>query len=180
MTPAKAQEFFKVHHDARGKVGLFKTNLPGDDTHVQAYPDSAVSYQKSLAKLLNLSNNMKWQPGGHSKYHADLALGGKAINLGTAKQIFGGKATIEKSDVVVALTASKQDLAKMDVFKDFEFVKKAIKDAKLPPGKSIAVTGAKVTIKDISGADIDLLRKAAKAEFEKADANWKKWQPVAK
>jgi len=121
---------------------------------------------------------MKWQPGTHGKYQADLALGGKAINVGTAKQIYSGKATIEKSDVVAALAAAKQDLSKLNVFKDFEFVKKAIKDAKLPPGKTLPVSGAKVTLKDVTEADLFLLRKAAKADFEKADANWQKWQPI--
>lgn len=184
MTPAKQQEFWKAHHDVSFKqIGLFPTSLAGDDVHVQAYGDGSLSYSRSLAKLLNTTGAMKWEGAKHvqgkqNNYKADLGLGGKTIEFGTAKEVFGGKATLSKADVVAALNASNKDLSKLAVFKDFEAVKAAglaaQKAGKLPG----PVTGAKLTEKDITEADIDLLRKAAKADFEKADANWKAWTAV--
>jgi hypothetical protein len=185
MPAAKAEEFWKAHHEvAFGKVGLFPTGLAGDELHVQAYSDSSLSYSRSLAKLLNATSQMKWEgthhtPGQQNKYKSDFGLGGKTFEVGTAKNVFGGHAKVNVADVVAALNASKQDLAKLDVFKDFDFVKKALKEAKLAPGKAAApITGAKVAFKDITGGDVELLRKAAKSDWEKADKNWKNWVPV--
>jgi hypothetical protein len=181
MSGAKAQEFWKAHHAlAFGKVGLFKTNLAGDDIHVQAYPDSSVSYARSMARLLNLTSASKWEPAGrdaakHNVYESDFALGGKRFTVGTAKQIFGGNAAIRKDDVVAALAATKKDLSKLDVFKEFQVVK----SVKVVPGKlPTPFDPTKLTTKDITEADLELLRKAAQKDWVKADQNWKQWTPV--
>jgi|SRR5579864_8013 len=186
MTPAKAAEFFKAHHDLAfgAKVGLSPTGLAGDDTHVQAYSDNSLSYSKSLTTLLNIDGEMKWEGAKHvknqqNKYKSDFGLAGKTYEIGTAKQIFGGNATISKPDLVEALKASAKDLSKMVAFKDFTFVKNAVKALKPVPGKlPPPITGASVAEKDITGADLQLLQKAAKQDWSKADQNWKQWVPV--
>jgi hypothetical protein len=180
MTKEKTQEFFKVHHEVRDKAGIFKCGLPGDELHVQAYSDSTLSYTSSLAKLLNLTGKMNWEGVPHkggNRYKSDFGLGGKTFELGTAKQVFGGNAVIDKANVAAALNAFPKDLAKLAVFKDFQYVKDALqatKPGKLPP----PVTGAKIKATDIKDADLALLRKAAKADWSAADKNWKQWVPV--
>ena len=183
MTPEKAKEFWKAHHAAFAAKGLHPTLLKGDEVHVQAYKDTDLSYSKSLTNLLNATGAMKWggAKGGNgpNKYASDLGLGGKQFAIGTAKNIYGGEGKIEKADVVEALKASGKDLSKLDVYKDFQFVKDALKDVKGAPGKPLQpVTAAKVTEKDITDADLERLRQAAKADWVKADQNWKAWTPT--
>jgi hypothetical protein len=185
MPPEKARDFWKAHNDlAFGKIGLFKTTLPGDDLHVQAYPDNSLSYSRSLATLLNKTGAMKWEgthhvQGQQNKYKSDFGLGGKGFVVGTAKEVFGGHAQIQKSDLVAALNASKADLSKHPLFKDFKFVKDAIKGGKAPAaGKAVAITGEKTASKDITDTDLALLQKAAKGDWEKGEAHWKDWTPM--
>jgi len=185
MTPQKAAEFIKAHNNlVFGKIGLFPTSLAGDYTHVQAYSDNSLSYSRSLAKLLNIDGKMKWDgtkhvPGQQNKYKSDFGLEGKTYVVGTAKELFGGKAKISKADLVDALNSSKKDLSKMDIFKEFKFVKDALKAAKTVPGKlPPSITGEKVREKDIIETDLELLRKAAKKDWTKAGEDWKQWVPL--
>jgi hypothetical protein len=186
MTKEKAKEFWKAHNQlAFGQIGLRPTSLAGDELHVQAYDDLSLSYSRSLAKLLNITSKTHYEgmphvKGQQNKYKSDFGLGGKTYIVGTSKELFGGEAKININDLTAALNASKKDLAKLHLFKDFQFVKKALNAAGKPPLGKLPepVMGGKLAAKDICDADIDLLRKAAKADWVKADQNWKQWGPV--
>jgi hypothetical protein len=186
MPEAKRQEFWKLHEIVFTRVGLHPTTMAGDEAHVQSYADGTASMSRSLASLLNQTGAMKWEgfrsgiKGQPNQYKTDFGLGGLKVAAGSAKQIFGGNAVINAGDVANALKASKADLFKHALFKDFQFVKDQLKAQKVPPGKqpAAAFTGAKVTVTDIKQADIQLLIKAVKADWMKADQNWKSWVPV--
>lgn len=186
MPESKRQEFWKLHEAIFTKVGLFPTSLAGDETHVQAWKDGKVSMSRSLANLLNNTGALKWQAqpsnakGVPHQYKTDFGLGGQKFAVGTAKQIFGGNPVINVGDVAAALQASKVDLFKHDLYKNFQFVKDELKAQKVVPGKQAAAafTGAKVKVTDIKQADLLLLSKAIKADWVKADQGWKKWTPV--
>jgi hypothetical protein len=157
--------------------GLYPTTKPGDDIHVQAYSDSGVDYPGSLAKLLTLVGKAKWSalPNVH-KYKTDFALGGASFWVGTATDNWQGKAAVTPSDLVAALKAAGKDLAKLPVFKDFQYVKNALKaPAKGAAKGPVVVDGKTIKVSDIMATDIAAVRKQLKADWEAADLNWQKW-----
>lgn len=182
MTHAKQQEFWKARDAiAHGELNLHKTSRAGDYIHVQAYSDDVVDYGRSLAKLLTTVGAMKWEHvgGAPRKYRSEFGLGGKLYDIGTGKSVWAGLPAVNTADIVAALKASTKDLAKLPVWKDFAFVKNALQQlqkskAPLPH----VVKGTAVQVKDITPADIALLKAALKADYIAADKNWQKWQIV--
>ena len=161
--------------------GLHPTTKVGDDIHVQAYSDAGVDYPGSLAKLLNLVGKAKWGalPNVH-KYKSDFGLGGTQFWVGTATDIWQGKANVTPVDLVTALKAAGKNLAKLPVFQDFQYVKNALKAAaaaaaKGPAKGPVVIDGKAIKVSDILPADIAALQKQLKADWQAADLNWKKW-----
>jgi hypothetical protein len=161
--------------------GLHPTTKAGDDVHVQAYSDAGVDYPGCLAKLLTLVGKQKWSalPNVH-KYKTDFGLGGAHFWVGTASQNWQGKAAITPADLVTALKAAGKDLAKLPVFKDFQYVKNALKAAAAASAKGgtkapVVVDGKAIKQGDLSQADIAALQKQLRADWEAADLNWQKW-----
>jgi hypothetical protein len=181
MSSSKQQEFWNARNAiAHGELGLHKTSRAGDYVHVQAYSDDIVDYGRSLAKLLTVAGKMKWEyvPGSPRRYKSDLGLGGRLYSVGGGKQIWDGRGDVSKGEIVSALKDSTQDLALHPVYKDFEFVKRILRAAQAKKQPVPAVSGKNVREHDITQADITLVRKALKADYESADQNWKKWQIV--
>lgn len=158
--------------------GLFLTNFGGERVHLQNFSDASVNNRAALAKLLTTVGAMKWS---HKiQYETDLGLGAKSVDAGTAKQIWSGSAPITKASIATAAAATDlATLAKNPLFGKFEVVQKLAKTtAAAKTGPAPAAAKAKLDAKDITAADVKLVQTALKGEFEKADANWKKWVPT--
>jgi hypothetical protein len=182
MSGAKQTELWEARDViAHGELKLHKTSRAGDIIHVQAYSDSIVDYGRSLAKLLTTVGKMKWEyvGGAPRKYRTDYGLGGKFFDIGTGKGVWAGTPAVSKTDLAAALKASASDLATKAPWKDFAFVKAALdtlKKSKAPLPH--VVKGAAILEKDITNADVELVKKALKADYETADKEWQKWTIV--
>ena len=189
MPQAKRDQLWKARNQiAYTKLGLSPTSRKGDDVHVQNYNDNLVDYPRSLAKLLTQVGGGKWEAAGW-RYKTDFGLGGALFKVGTALEIWQGKAAVTAADLVTAIKAAGQDLSKLPVFKDFQYVKDmlkaAAKAAKPAPGKAPVppkappiIDGKAMKVTDIKATDIAAVQKLLKSDWEKADLNWKKWAPV--
>jgi hypothetical protein len=182
MTPAKQSEFWRARDAiAHDELKLHKTSRAGDIIHIQAYSDDFVDYGRSLAKLLTTVGKMNWEFAGGPprKFRTDFGLGGKFYGPYTGKSVWTSAAVVNPTDVAAALQASAKNLAQVAPWKDFVFVKKALQalqKSKAPLPHVVKGGAAKAT--DITPADIALLLKALKADYEVADKNWKQWAPV--
>jgi hypothetical protein len=161
--------------------GLSPTSRADDDVHVQAYDDAGVDYPVSLAKLLSLVGEAKWSalPNVH-KYKTDFGLGGAYFWVGTATDNWQGKANVTASDLVTALKAFGKDLAKLPVFKEFQYVKNALKAAAVAAAKGAAkgpvvVDSKGIKVSDIVATDVAAVKLRLKADWVAADLNWQKW-----
>jgi len=148
--------------DARDKIALQAPinmhRLQFERVHLQAYDQATASSARSLVALLNLGGAQFWETGPmvavgketFRAYKTNLGAGKAAPHqVGTARQIWAGKATVTKAMIAQAKTLLEAATTKK-VYKD-----------------------ADITAKDIAQAQANL-----KADFEKADTNWKKWVPV--
>lgn len=155
---------------ALNQFGLFLTNFQGERVHLQSYADATANTRRSLAKLLSTVGSMKWTFHA-SQYQTDLGLGGKLVDVGTAKQIWTGAATVTAANVASAAAGKTlQLLASNSLFTKLS----AVQAASNAPGNAAGALAAK----DVTAADLTLIKAALKAEFEAADANWQKWAPV--
>jgi len=199
MPQGKRDQLWKARNQiAYTTLGLHPTSKKGDDIHVQGYSDNAVDYPRSLAKLLNSVGKVKWDsiPVVH-KYKTDFGLGGALFQVGTATDIWQTKAAVTDVDLLAAIKAAGKDLSKLPVFQDFQYVKDALKvaakapaanapAAKAPPGQPPAVKapgppvidGKNMKLGDIKAADIVLVQKLLKRDWEEADRSWKTWVAV--
>lgn len=119
-------KLWKARDTIAFSLGLFKIAWEG--VHLQAVEDERVNNARSLARLLERSGSMKWQvetKGREAHYRSDLGLGGALFPVGTAREIWAGKAV---------------------------------------------VTGAP--------GNLAAHRAALRGEFEKAERNWRAWEPV--
>jgi hypothetical protein len=149
--PADKQNAFWAARDAIAfdKLGLFKTNKPGDLIHVQAYADANVSYARSLAALLNVATvtKSKWEPmpGRPNKYKNDFGLGGATHVVGTAREIWAGKAVVNAADLAAALNAKLAADKAFDVLKFFGIPPVPKQAPPIPPLKAADVKAAYLT-----------------------------------
>jgi hypothetical protein len=127
------------------KLPLYPLNI--ERVHLQLFDDSTVNSKKSLVQLLNTVGKTKWAVG----YKSDFGLGGALYQVGTAKQIWAGNATVAKADLAAALTAKEVATNSTKVFKEVDITPKQITD----------------------------MQNVLKADFEAADKNWIRWVKVS-
>ena len=139
--PAAKQNAFWAARDAIAfdKLGLFKTNKPGDLVHVR-YANANVSYSRSLAALLLNAATVtksKWEPmpGRPNKYKNDFGLGGARHIVGTAREIWAGKADVNAADLAAALNAKLAADKTFDVLKFFGVPAAPKQAAPIPPSR---------------------------------------------
>jgi hypothetical protein len=160
-------------------IGLFKSNRKGDWIHLQAYDDNKVSYGRALASHLQAvsPNKMKWQValGSPNNYKTDLGLGGATFAVGTAGDIWAGKATIDKEAVAKALNVKRAADKNFSIDKFL-----GLQPGPAAQNKAADKMNVPVALKgdDIKDGYVTILRDRLKAEFEAADAKWRDWQPV--
>ena len=123
------------------KLPLFRLNF--ERIHLQLFDQSTINNIGSLVTLLNTVGKMKWQ----SRYKSDFGLDGAFFDVGSAKQIWAGNATVNKANLATALTAKEVANKSKKVFADA----------------------------DITAKQIDAMKVALKGDFELADTNWIKW-----
>jgi hypothetical protein len=121
--------------------------LEFERVHLQLYDQKTFSNTNSLVSLLNLVGKAKWAAG----YKSDFGLGGAQYQVGTAKQIWAGNATVAKADLAAALTAKEVAAKSTKVFKEADITPKQVAE----------------------------MQQALKGDFEAADKNWIKWTKVA-
>jgi hypothetical protein len=95
------QEMWRLRAEiAYDELGLFPTTKPNDEEHVQAFDDNRVNTRRSLAKLLTLAGNMRWEfIGGHSRnYKCDLGFrGGTMHEVGEAMRLWDKSGPMQKA-----------------------------------------------------------------------------------
>lgn len=183
MPHDKQQAFW----DARNKIafdtlGLFKTDKKGDLSHVQAYSDQGVSYGRSLAALLQAVSpkSMKWSVDLHAmpignQYRTDFGLRGASYTVGNALKIWSGEAAVTKADLAKALNA------KLVVDKTFSIEKFfGLPPAPIVPTKPGVKPPPPPVLKDndVKDAYLATMKTLLKQEFEAANNNRNKWNPV--
>lgn len=141
---AKANALWDARDAIAKKLPLFPLNF--ERVHLQLYDQATFSNINSLVQLLKTVGKTMWTKG----YKSDFGLGGALYQIGTAKQIWAGTATVTKTDLAAALTAKEAAIKSKKVFKEA----------------------------DITLLKIAEMQKALKADFEAADKNWIKWQKV--
>lgn len=151
LTGTQQTAFWKARNAiAFDQLGLFPTSFANDLVHIQAYADANISSGKSLATLLTLVGTTHWEnffSAHHNHYRSDLGLGGPKFDAGTAREIFAGTATITKTQIAQARTASG---------------------------------GATVHASAVTDADLTAMKQTLKADFDAADAGWRRWVAVPK
>lgn len=122
-SPAKAGAFWDARDAIAKQVGLHRLGF--ERVHLQDFDQSTVSNVNALVKLLNTVGTMKWSP----RYQSDLGCGGALFEVGTAKQIWAGQATVNKAMLAKALTAkTKKEVKETDVTPEaIEAMKRALK-----------------------------------------------------
>jgi hypothetical protein len=141
---AKANAFWDARDAIAKTLPLYRLNF--ERIHLQLYDQATFSNQRSLATLLTLVGKTKWATG----YKSDFGLGGAQYSVGTAKQIWAGNATVSKSELAAAMSATAE-----------------AKKAK----KTYAAA-------DIKAQQVTDMQKTLKADFQAADTNWIKWAKV--
>jgi hypothetical protein len=141
---AKANALWDARDALAKTLPLYPLNF--ERVHLQLYDQSTFSNQRSLVKLLNTVGKAKWETG----YKSDFGLGGAAYSVGSAKQIWAGNATVSKSELAAALSATAEAKKAKKVYKDADITQQQIVDA----------------------------QKMLKADFQAADTNWIKWTKV--
>jgi peptidoglycan hydrolase-like protein with peptidoglycan-binding domain len=118
---AKATAFWNKRDSIALSLGLFK--LAFERIHVQAFDQATVSNPNSLAALLTTVGTMKWE----AQYKSDLGFGGDLFDVGSAKQIWAGNATVSsgmlaKAKGVKVTTIKPKDIIDMqaDLKRQFE------------------------------------------------------------
>lgn len=166
----KFMDFWEAMWKLRDAGGLFKTDFPDDQGHVQDHKDAGLSMGKRLVVLLNAVGKTEWKHlGGHpNQYMSDISLKGQFINTGTTKQIWQTKAQIATADVAAALNAKKVPL---EVARKIWEGKATIAAVKPDP----AFKNVKST--DIQAADVTAIRKLLRSDFDAAEKDYKKWTP---
>lgn len=179
LGPTKSEQLWSARDAiALREQGLFLTNFGGERVHLQSFNDATANNRASLAKLLTTVGTMKWQH--RAAYQSDLGLGVQAVDVGTSKQIWSEKSPVTKD--AIAKAAHGLDLlalAKNSLFAKFTAVA-ATAAGPAPAGKA-GPAPAKHTVlsaKDITAADVAVIQRALKADFEQADAKWDLWVPV--
>jgi hypothetical protein len=153
---AEFNKFWEIRNDIalKAPIGVFKTKKAGDLIHLQNFDDTAVSYGRSLATLLDAVGAFRWQAqaGSPNSYKTDLGGGAKSYNVGTSKQIWAENATVTKA-MLAELKTAKEPLAGGKP-------KKVWKEA------------------DIKATDLTAMKKTLKGEFETAEAKRATWKAV--
>jgi hypothetical protein len=157
-----------------------------DEPHLQSYDQATVSSAHSLAALLTdvSPNKMAWASVGHAKaantYTSDLGFGGTAFDVGTADQIFQGKAAVTKEMIAKAKTEAAQKAAKAKAPAPAAAgVKGPAPAAAGVKGPAPAPAGAAVfKTADIKADDLTAMKKSLKAEFEAAEAKFLQWKKI--
>jgi hypothetical protein len=141
---AKAYALWDARDAIARKLPLFP--LEFERVHLQLYDQKTFSNINSLVRLLNTVGKAKWAAG----YKSDFGVGGALYQVGTAKQIWAGNATVARTDLAAALTAKEAAAKSTRVFKEADITQKQI-------------TEVQATLK---------------SDFEAADKNWIKWIKV--
>jgi hypothetical protein len=149
LTPKQQGEFWEARNKiAFGQLGLFPTSKHGDFPHIQAYPDTSVSCGKSLVALLTAVGKMKWKLGAYSG------------------------ANQYQSDLGYGGAFFSVGTAKEIFLGNATITAEAIASARgTKSGKLVKPT-------EITQPEIAAVRRALKADFDAADANWTKWKPL--
>jgi hypothetical protein len=103
---AKANALWDARDALAAKLPLYR--LQFERVHLQLYDQATFNNPRSLVKLLNTVGKAKWDPG----YKSDFGLGGALYQVGTAKQIWAGNATVSKADLAKALSAKTGKVVK--------------------------------------------------------------------
>lgn len=153
------------------EVGAFPSNLAGDKPHLQNWSDNGVSMTRSLATHLTRSGRMRW--GRANVYQSDLGLGGALYPVGTATQIWAGNATIDANTLTRARAAAPQRpaLEPADGFAQLRAARNGARPATIVPNVMPQPRG-RATAEDAAA-----MRRALRAEFDRADQNWQAWRP---
>jgi hypothetical protein len=106
VSSAKANALWDARDALAAKIPLY--HLDFERIHLQLYHQSTFNNPRSLVKLLNTVGKAKWETG----YKSDFGLGGALFQVGSAKQIWAGNATVSKADLAKALTAKTQKVVK--------------------------------------------------------------------
>lgn len=106
VSSAKANALWDARDALAAKIPLY--HLDFERIHLQLYHQSTFNNQRSLVKLLNTVGKAKWETG----YKSDFGLGGGLFQVGSARQIWAGNATVSKADLATALTAKTQKVVK--------------------------------------------------------------------
>jgi hypothetical protein len=148
------------------EVGAYR-GPAGDRPHLQNWSDAGVSMARSLAAHLTRSGTMHWERAGRV-YQSDLGFGGALYPVGTAAQIWAGNATIDAPTLTRARAAARPRAAALPV------AARQMAGAAARPGAAPAVAGQPA---QATAADVAAMRRALRAEFERADRNWSAWLP---
>jgi len=105
-TAAKANALWDARDAIAAKLPLYR--LQFERVHLQLYDQATFNNQRSLVKLLNTVGKAKWETG----YQCDFGLGAALYQVGTAKQIWAGNATVSKADLAKALSTKTKKLVK--------------------------------------------------------------------
>jgi len=152
---AEFSKFWEVRNDIalKAPVSVFKTKKAGDLIHLQNFDDTAVSYGRSLATLLDTAGAFRWQAQAGSPNTYKTSMGGtKFFNVGTSKQVWAQNATITKAMLAEVKTAKEPLVGGKP--------KKVWKEA------------------DIKATDLADMKKTLKGEFETAEAKRATWKAV--
>ena len=141
---AKANAFWDTRDALAKTLPLYRLNF--ERIHLQLYDQATFSNQRSLVALLNLVGKTRWAVG----YKSDLGLGGAQYAVGTAKQIWAGNATVSKTEIAAAMSAT----------------------AAAKKTKKIYAVG------DIKADQVTVIQKTLKGDFQLADTSWIKWAKV--
>jgi hypothetical protein len=96
---AKANAFWDARDALAAKQPLFRLHM--ERVHLQLIDQATFSNINSLVKLLNTVGAMKWA----RRYKSDLGMGGALYDVGSAKTIWAGNASVSKTEYAAALSA---------------------------------------------------------------------------
>jgi len=119
-------KLWKARDTIAFSLGLYKIAWEG--VHLQALEDERISNARSLVKLLEKTGTMKWETkhvNRRAHYWSDLGRGGTMYPVGTAHEIWAGKAPVPAA-----------------------------------------------------AGNVAAIQKALREQFEKAEQNWRLWEPV--
>ena len=121
VSVAKTESFWEARDNVadNAKLNLFRIGA-WDHPHLQSFSEAKLNTARSLAALLTAVGKTKWvaAPASPNHYKSDLGLGGKTYDVGTAKQIWAGNATVTKAMLAEAQSAKFKKVVKEDDIKD--------------------------------------------------------------